>query len=244
MTLIQAFLPYITQDRRILGVLPIPTTTFDGTETTMQVIGVATPIALQQPEVANVVGVPHPAYMAVVVTPEQERSNFQSAMWLSSFIPYGKWNTQLGMSYMVERGTTLLQMLKGVNLSNVSSPASSVVTVADGESEVAWATEVNMTGNNAFIEVNWAVLMTAKSGNASPAAIALGDMTSDPSGGLVKAFVVQSDAPVVNDAPMMNTLRFIKLTDSPVPKGSYVWPATVTNTDGSTAHATFTLNNV
>jgi hypothetical protein len=244
MNITQAFLPYITQDNRIIGVLPIPVTTFNGTETSMVVAGVNTPLALVTPRVSNVVGTPQPAYMAATITPSQERSNFQSAYWLASFIPYGKWNTQLGMSYMVERETTLLQLLRGVNLSSVSSPAVTVVTASNALVEVNWATEVNMTGNNAFIEVNWAVLMTAQSGNASPAYITLDTMTSDPSGGLVKAFVVQSDAPVVNDGVMLNTLRFIKMTNSPVPKGSYVWPAVITNTDGSIANATFTLKNV
>lgn len=244
MQITQAFLPYLTPDRRVVGILAIPVTTFSGTETTMLVAGVDTPIALITPGRPNPVNNQQPSYMAATITASQDRNNFQSPVWLASFIPYGKWNIQLGVSFMVERETTLLQMLRGVNLSGMSSAVPPVVTIQSGVVNVDWEVNVNLTGNNPFIEVNWVVLLTEKAPKVIPESIAIDTVVVDPSGGLVKAFVVQAGSPVVNDVPLMNTLRFAKLTDSPVPKGSYIWSAVITNTDGSTSTAKFTVNNV
>lgn len=241
----QSFLPIITDDNRILGLVSIPNTVFTGLETSMSINGVATPLRNVVPQRANISGVQHPNYMAITVTPSQERSNFQSASWLASFLPYGKWNQQLGISVMVNKETTLLQMLRGVNLSGAASVVLTPPTASNGVHTVEWGSDVNWGEfTHPFIEVNWAALMSVNTGNTSPASISLGAMTSDPSTGKVRVFVVQSDAPVVNEGVLMNTLRFIKLTEGALPKGAYVWPATITNTDGSTATATFTLNNI
>lgn len=241
----QTFLPIITDDNRILGLVGIPNTTFTGSETTLSVNSVTQPLRHVVPQRANISGVQQPSYMAIAVTPSQERSNFQSASWLASFLPYGKWNNQLGISANVEKETTLLQMLRGVNLSGTSSVVVVPPTASNGTHTVEWSSDVNWGEySHTFIEVNWAALMNVNSGNVAPAAISLGAMTTDPSNGNVRAFVVQSGAPVVNGGVLMNTLRFIKLSEEGLPKGDYVWPATITNTDGATVSATFTLRNV
>ena len=165
----QTFLPIITDDNRILGVVGIPNTAFTGAETSMSINGVVTPIREVVPHRANIEGLQQNSYMAVSVTPSQERSNFQSASWLASFIPYGKWNQQLGFSANVEKETTLLQLLRGVNLSGPTSVVIVPPTASNGTLKVEWATEVNW-GEHAhpFVEVNWALLMGVQSGNTSP----------------------------------------------------------------------------
>lgn len=240
----QTFLPIITQDNRILGMLNLPSdTSFDGTETSLQLDGYSIPLTLVRHQSTNI-SMPNVEYMATLVTPSEERSNYQEAHWMASFIPYGKWNNQLGIAYKVERETNLLMMLRGINLSRSVTPSVSVVSPTNSTAQINWSTSVNLTGNNAFIEVNWAELVTKQFKNLVPASISIDEQVADPSGGLLKVFVVQSDAPVVNESAFMNTLRFIKITDSPVPKGDYVWSATITNANGSTTTATFTINNV
>lgn len=245
MQLTQTFLPIITNDNRILGVTTIPQTTFDGTETSLTIQGNDTPIKLIVPHAGNnSADTLQPMYMAITVTPSQERDNFQSAFWLASFIPYSKWNTQLGFAANINLETNLIRLLRGVNLGGTPAPSTPAVTVSNGAADVNWAIEVNMGEQHAFVEVNWVMTMNVNSNNQSPASISLGTMTADPSNGEVLAFVVQSNAPIMNDGVLMNTIRFVKISENPIPKGAYVWPAIVTNTDGSSATATFTLNNV
>ena len=120
MQITQTFLPIITNDNRILGMMPIPKTTFTGSETSVSLQNVATPIRFVSPSIANIVGLIQPVYVAISVTPTQERENFKSAVWLASFIPYSKWNNQLGLAQNLTLETTLIQLLRGVNLSGSS----------------------------------------------------------------------------------------------------------------------------
>lgn len=126
----------------------------------------------------------------------------------------------------------------------VSSRASgSFTTASNGSVSVEWALNFNYNSEYAFFDANWVTLLNAKASDSKAVSITLGSPTSDPSNGLVKAFVVSGYPAIINDTVQLNTLRFVKITEEPIPAGSYTWPATISNADGSTVSVTLTVVN-
>lgn len=236
----QTFLPIITNDGRVLGMAPIPETTFTGQETSFPVSGVLTPVRLVVTSSA--------AYVAVVVTPQQERSNFQSSSWLSSFIPYGWWHNQLGIAVKVERETPFLQLLRGVNVKGATYGS----TVPGQASPLApsylaeWVVSATMQGpTNSFADLVWPPQFTEALPGEVPTNLAIGPLVSDPSAGSgnLKIFLLQSGTPIVNSEAQFDTIRFVKVSSTPVPLGRYSWEVTVTSSSGNPFKVLVTLEN-
>ena len=250
MSYTQSFLPLRTQDGRILGMLPITTTAFTGNETSKEVTGGGVyPVSLVTPTRVSHNLSPNNlpvSYMAITVTPTQERTMYQSFDFMASFIPMSKWAMQPGFSFKTNTSNALLSMISGKSVSAIVVPSPATVTASNGSVGINWSAAMSSAGLASFVDVNWVSLLNVQTGNTNAASINPGAIDTglgDPSNGKVALYVVSSNPEIVNQSVLMSTLRFVKLVPGGIPVGAYKWSnAVVTNTDGSTATVCVTLN--
>lgn len=207
----------------------------------------AIPIALFQPRVPVILDpqVQRPIkYMGATVTQTQERTGIVGPAWLQPFIPATRWNMAPGFSRYDWKGNALTQMLEGSLVDVISAPVAATPTAVNGSLEITWTVGFGESNQMSFFEANWVSLFQAKSGNTNAVSISVGAPTLDPSGGHLKVFVVQSYPAIVNQSVLYNTLRFVKTVAESIPSGTYTWPATISNSDGSTVAVTLTVTSV
>ena len=239
----------MTHDRRIVSIVVISTTPFTGLETSMNIGGVITPIELYQPvtgmgglwqnrKIAN--------YMGIPITASQERKANYGVSDLQQFIPWSRWNTGPSISMLDYSSNSLLDMLAGNSVAAIAAPVIATPTATAGSLRISWSLNVNYShaAPYSFFEANWVELLKVASGNTNATSISLGNMSADPSSGHLKAFVVKSYPAIINQSIQFNTLRFVKTTPEAIPTGAYIWPATITNSDGSTVTVNLTVNIV
>ena len=245
MNLTQTFLPLVTNDGRVLGMYPIPQTSFAGDETSVLVNGTPTPVKLITVQ-SNMQPV---SYMAATITPEQERSNFQSSSWMASFVPYNWWHNQLGMAFKVERETPFIQMLRGQNISG-STYSVNPVPGSGGLStpiyDAIWVSEATMQGPaNSFTDLLWVPKFTEQYPLENPTSISIGvPVSASASRGVVRVFSIQSGVTIVNTAAIFDTLRFVKMPDSPLPFEDYSWEVTVNAASGNRYNILAVLHSI
>ena len=236
----QTFLPIITNDGRILGMVPIPKTTFTGTEESVTVNGFEIPVRFVRTSVAE--------YIAASVTPQQERSNFQNSSWLASFVPYGWWHNQLGMAVKVERETPFVQMLRGINVKGATYSATvpKPSSQQGGAYAAEWVSCATLLGPaNTFSDLIWPPQFTGIFEGEVPTSITLGRLVADPSNGSggLKIFLIQSGIPILNSEAQFDTVRFVKTANGTLPFGKYSWEAIVTASSGNPYKVLVTLEN-
>jgi hypothetical protein len=224
---------------------PIPQTSFVGDETSVLVNGISTPVKLVTVQ-SNMQPV---SYMAATITPEQERSNFQSSSWMASFVPYNWWHNQLGMAFKVERETPFIQMLRGQNISG-STYSVNPNPVPGGSStpiyDAMWVAEATMQGPaNSFTDLLWVPKFTEKFPLENPTSITIGVPVSPQAAtGVVRVFSIQSGVTLVNASAVFDTLRFVKMPDGPLPFADYSWELTVNAASGNRYNVLAVLHSV
>ena len=180
-------------------------------------------------------------YMGVPITPTQERQSNYGPSWLQPFIPYTKWRQSPGFARYDWKGNALQEMLQGQSVDAIVVPTPATPTASNGALDITWSVDFNKSAQFSFFEANWVALFQVQSGNTNAASIVVGNPTTDPSAGMIKVFVTQSYPQIINQSVLFNTIRFVKITEDVVPTGNYVWPATITNSDGSTVTVTLTV---
>ena len=239
MSYTQSFLPILTQDNRVLGILPIPTTVFAGTETSFTISGGVYKVALQSPTRVSAEinqGNLKAPFMAAIVTPSQERGSYQSFDFLEQQVPVSTWNHN---GVKVVKNNPLVSLLKGHKVNAIVPPALGVVTTATSSATVP-VTWHSAAPKGAALEVHWVDLFKASSGNTLAVNLAVGSPPSNAAN-QVALYVVTSHPHIINGSVSLNTIRFVKLSENPVPTGNYTWACTVNNTDGSSLPVTLTL---
>lgn len=234
----QYFLPFLSPDNRVLGILPIATTTFDGTET--EFVSGTAPNTVTYPlrrmtntrKLGDVIA----DYMAIDVSATDARGSLKNAIrGASSMFTTRRW-VFANNSHQVLVGD-LEFFLNGYSkeLSSVviTPPVSSLTDV-----ERWWTANAPFTNSSVcqFFDVSWGRLTGLQDADIEKITnISLGAPVSDPSNGLgVRAMLVypmnQVDSRAYN-----STLRFLRVSKLvAVTPGDYEWPVTVTFTDGST----------
>lgn len=174
----QSFLPVLAPGNRILGIIPIATTSFTGEETSFVVNGGTFTIAQQTPVRVsadvnqNNLSTP---YMALMVTAAQERGSYQSFDFLEQQVPVQRWSLTPGGGVFKEARTTpLFGMLRGNTVTAIVVPTPAVVSAISGTVTVAWATEMASAPQFSFFEQNWVTLLQANSGNTNAANLTIG----------------------------------------------------------------------
>lgn len=173
----QSFLPIRTQDSRILGIIPIGTTVFSGSETSI-VIGAGTfplaeilPVRVSADVVQNNSST---GYMALTVTPSEERGSYQSFSFMEQQIPFSRWVLAGGIIYNDVRDNPMQRMLRGNAVNAIMVPVPAAVSAVSGVVSVAWATTFGTAEQFSFFEQNWVSLMQATSGNANAVTLNIG----------------------------------------------------------------------
>lgn len=173
----QSFLPVLAPGNRILGIIPISTTSFSGSETSFVVNGGTYTIAEQKPTRIsadinqNNLNTP---YMALMVTGAQERGSYQSFDFLEQQIPVQRWTLSHGNTSKEIRNTPLFSMLRGNTVGAIVIPTPAVVSAVSAAVTISWATDLANTPQFSFSEQNWVTLLQANSGNANAASLTIG----------------------------------------------------------------------
>lgn len=244
----QSFLPMLYENM-VQAVLPIPTQTFTGAETSITVGGVVYPLKRYtypslQTEAWNDTLNPPVDFMGVVLEASDSRINYvDNVLRLDNQVEgIHDWKCSHGFArYDVTYGP-LLMMLHAKGMDYIASPV--VPPINANNSTFNWF--VNHPFANlskfAFLDFNWVEQLQVSSGNLQPASITIGAPTADPGAGLhIKLMLVQHEPQIINNASLYSTLRFIKITAGAAAAGTYTWPVTITNTDGTTVSATIDL---
>lgn len=242
---VQTFLPLLTTDKRVLGLVPITSTNFTGAETTFTISGRVYP--LQRVLYTSLIGSKTQNegtavdYMAISVSLSQERTEFANHGYISSQVAAQErdarwWRNAPGHSLKTRyTGTLVAFILKGTAI-NSPDP----VPMGGGGSNASVNFSVNSPFSNVaqaeFIDLNWQQLLGVDvSPASSPASVSIGTASADPgSGNMLRAYVVQQGLQVVNNTASYSTIRIIKVFAGPVTAGTYTWPLTVTRVDGTT----------
>lgn len=246
MTVTQSFLPQVTQDKRVLGIVVITTTPFVGNETSV-VIGSGTYPLQQYNPIAGLGGLwqerPNIAYMGIPISPTQERQGNFGIQSLMSYIPRYRWQQQPGISRVDYTTNSLIDMLTGNIVPALVAPVIVPPAATAGTLRITWSLNFNYTPQFSFFEANWVQLLQVASGNLDAVSISVGAPSADPSAGHLKVFVVGSYPVIINQSVLFSTLRFVKTTPEPIPAGTYTWPAVILNSDGSTVTVDITVVN-
>lgn len=183
-------------------------------------------------------------YMGIPVTLTQERQGNYGPSWLQPFIPYTRWRQQPGFARYDWKGNSLVELLQGQPVDAITTPSTGTTTAVDGTLTIVWSVDFNTGDQYAFFDANWVSLFSASSGNTNAASISIGNPTQDPSGGMIKLFLLNVYPVIVNQSILFNTIRFVKITNDNIPAGTYIWPAVISNTDDSTVNVTLTVTVV
>jgi hypothetical protein len=246
----QYFLPVATRDNRLLAVIPISPTAFDGTETSFTLSGTPRPLNKIPIQDYNSRSYPPTKFvMAIAITRVQESANAwmgfaASVLPIQSVWPFREWaNTQGSTPNQQESLGTVFTFLTGGGASAVSGPTASTQPTLTSPLELTWTcvTPIANAPACAFFDFNWVQLfaVNANSNVGDPAYITV---TGQPAGGLLKALVLQMPEPMGPEGgPVYNTIRIMKMTPQPLVAGDYEFTFTVYNTSGL-ASATATLD--
>lgn len=245
----QSILPIICgHDSLIQGFFPIAVTTFDGTETSFTVDGnpVAITTVTLPTKVDDGTGFGVKQYMAVVYPTEQklERpwlgySTFtpdDDAQYMGArhVMPTQGWKTQYYLGPLVTN--LLVGMADDVFNPQVINPP----TVQNGTIRWVASMDTNPTGLDCgFFDFLWTDLFKASTNGIDPLML---EIVSNPAGGFFKSTLVPS--PVVSPlgGTFFNTVRIIRLLDTP--PGNYVFTYKVTDTKNQTTNCQLTLTVV
>lgn len=185
-------------------------------------------------------------FMGIVLDASDDRMTYaDNVMWLGDLVEgIHQWKCLQGINrYDVTYGNLMLMLnAKGAWSANTPSPGVPAISVTNASMNWNVNADMSMAPKFSFLDFNWVDALKATSGNLSPAKITIGTPSADPGSGLhIKLMVTQSAPEVINNGLLFSTLRFVKITAGQATAGTYVWPITITNTDGSTDTATMTL---
>lgn len=234
----QSFLPVMSYDGRVLGLVPIEETSFVGDEVDFVVPDVTGAVALASYVPALAPAGSTVSFMCVRLTREEELTQ----NWFNgtqSFIPFSRWVVAPGFAHQRNLTSYLLQFLKGEAMSGQVITVPPEFSAEDGVYTIQVEGLIANLQGCAFFDFNWVSLLNVETGNDDSATIMLGT----PEGGVPEgvALTVVQSAALLNNSRNMNTLRFIKTSEAPIPAGNYSWPATVTNTSGHSVDVTITI---
>jgi hypothetical protein len=255
----QNFLPVLSTNRIVLGAVPITSTAFTGSETTFTETSTSktyatksftVPYVYADPAVAGVNVLSSATYVGIEVSTSVANSGMHvvktavpNMIEAIDLVPQRTWVQANGfvteMGFLANGGSFsnfLFQLATGVQVPSTTIVAPPLATPTASNATLSWVTKVQFSNAQAtsFFDVNWVEALSASSGNYEPVSASIGA----PSGGIatyVRAFVVQSPSAVGRFGGVQyNVMRFIRVTSDPVPAGTYVYPITITNTDGNT----------
>lgn len=235
----QYFLPFMHTDGRVLGLLSITPTTYNGNETTVTISSKVYPVRriTYKPVTTR-----HPYstmdFMAITVTPTEYRRYWQDrAQPLENVIMRPQWYAGQVTQFRREVPGDLDFWLLGGAKNAVGTFTPPTVP---GGSNVSRTWSANSPFSNApycqFFDINWQVL----SGVTNPERIVnvvIGTPSADPgSGNALKAvLIVPANMPTAQ-AGMYSGIRIVRVSkDQPIPTGTYTWPITIYDAYGQTS---------
>lgn len=255
----QSFLPLLARGNHILGLVAIPTTTFDGTEETWMFNGKATPLKRVSygsninPERVVFPGSSRPAnvprlleYTALEID-EREARLYRDAGRMTNSIGFTfEWFSGPGIQYHRKLFGMLGQFLWGSR--TLADPSTITVTTPTEEDPVilnaVWTVdEVPFTTDATcqFFDVDLAVLIERDYPDLSPANITIGAPTDDPAtGAYLKAMLVSSNVNSLTGHATNTTVRVIRLGTTKV-EGTYTWPIEIETVEGQSFTISLTM---
>lgn len=253
----QTFLPIITPDNRVLGIVPISSTDFVGTEPDFTIVGGTYPgtYPLRRVQYQSLSGnrtqdkATNVDYMAISLSLSEERrgSPFVNMGYITSQVSAQERDTRAwrnAPNHSVKTrytGTLVAFILKGTA---ISAPAPVPSGGNGSNASMPWSVNSPFTNvaQSEFIDINWQQVLGVDTSPYSPASVSIGTPSADPgSGNMLRAYVVQQGLQVVNDMATYSTIRVIKVFPGQITAGTYTWPLTVTRTDGSTVTLNFSI---
>lgn len=249
----QAFLPLLTQDNRILGVVPIASQMFDGSETSYTVNSVSRPLRTvfinQSARYSNV----QPTARFIVGFSVSRADEVTGAytgysptfIFLQDVMPFYEWSA-LGSSTPTQQdglGAVFHMLLGGASVL-VAGPAPSSAPSMTTPDTLGWNATAPIANGPAcaFFDFNWVRLFSAMH-TLDPADYPSLVVQSQPAGNLLKAYVLSTPDPNGLTGPLYNTVRIMKVSAPSLIADDYVFTFAISNSAGliSTAQLTLTV---
>lgn len=256
----QNFLPVIATDKRVLGAVPITSTNFTGSETsftetttskTYTTTSVTVPYTYADPARAGVNRLSSATYVAVSVTTSQANAGMHvvktavpNMIEAIELVPQKFWVQANGfvteLGFLANGGSFsnfLFQLATGTQVPSTTIVAPTPPSPTASAATLSWVTKVQFSNAQAtsFFDVNWVESLAASGNNYEPVSASIGTPSPGTIATYVRGFVVQSPTAVGRYGGVQyNVMRFVRVTSDPVPAGTYVYPITITNTEGNT----------
>lgn len=234
----QFFLPMVTGDRRVVGLVPITETSFVGDETSIE-IGPTTynlrRITFTRQPSGKVMD-----YMSIYVSPSEERNEFRNMdSHLRTYTSTRYWGSQHTQKYnlMGDLEYFLEGGLKSMSVVVVPPAPTMNPLVRDWVANAPFANAPNCQ----FFDLTWARL-TGLSDVSRIRQVSVGAPSQDPgNGSSLKAMLIYPSNQV-NLAPYRSVVRVMRINKGAVTPGTYIWPLTVTDTSEQTTTVNLTIN--
>ncbi len=245
----QTILPVLTDYRgSIVGWIPIAETEFDGTERTFTTAN--GPIAITTVTLPEKYTDGHKRYVSQFMAAVYTEDVHYAQPWLGyqDFVPINQCQYALqwfqpteGARYRLNLGPLFTDLIYGMDMSIAPVPTPPEPPTSQNGT-LRWAvslTQSDLNNNCPFLDFNWVQLFNAEATAAGPLRITT---TASPAGGEFKSTLVPYPNILPEGSPEYNTVRIIKLKESPA--GDYVFHYTIQDTAGGTTNVVFTLSVV
>lgn len=249
-TMPQSFLPIIVGDGEILGLYAITPTTFDGTETTFDLSGIATPgktVSIRKistgpampllPRLAN--------YMGCVFTKAEEVAEVWTShaefIPLKHIMPSNTWQqATLGPDHSKYVEGVMVASLCHGNNSSISVTTTTAAPGVTTPAALAWAVNAAFSNQNGlrFVDFNWVAAFAVSFPTLEPAYIRV---VSNPAENDVKAFVISAGNQAANAGVTQNTVRLVKVIQGAVAAGARAFTFSIVDRKGNEVAVTLNL---
>jgi len=234
----QYFLPMVTGDRRVVGLVPISETTYVGDELS-QTLGAVT-YSLRRITFTRQPSGKVMDYMSIYVSPQEERNEFRNLdSYLRTYTSTRYWgeghtrkyNLMGDLEYFLEGG------LKSMDVVVVPPAPTMNPLVREWAANAPFANAPNCQ----FFDLTWARL-TGLSDVTNIQTVSVGAPSADPGNGASLKAMLVYPSNQVNLADWRSVVRIMRVTKNAVVPGAYVWPLTVTDKFGQVTTVNVTIN--
>lgn len=249
-TMPQSFLPIIVGDGEVVGLYAITPTTFDGTETTFDLSGLATPgktVNIRKistgpampllPRLSN--------YMGCVFTKAQELAEAWTShlefIPLKHILPSNTWQqAALGPDHSRYVEGVMVASLCHGNNSAISVTTTTAAPTVSTPAALAWAVNAAFSNQNGlrFVDFNWVAAFAVSFPTLEPAYIRV---VSNPAENDVKAFVISAGNQAANAGVTQNTVRLVKVIQGAVAAGVRAFTFSIVDRKGNEVAVTLNL---
>lgn len=250
---IQAFLPLLTQDNRILGVIPIASQVFTGNETQRTINAVVrslkTVFINQSARYSNTY--PTTRFIVGVSVSRTDEvtgaySGYSPAfIRLQEVMPFYEWSALGSSAPTQQEGLgSVFHMLLGGSSFLVAGPAPSTSpSPMPNSATLAWNASAAIANGPAcsFFDFNWVRLFSTVN-TVDPEDLPVLTVQSQSAPNLLRAYVLSTPEASGNlTGPQYNTVRIMKLSAAALSVTSYNFVFAISNSTGLIAEAQLTL---